>query len=246
MRQSRIESRFGRQATTGVRWQRVSTDRRAVIPQIRRAWALVRAKDRRRLLLVGAYGVLIAGLDTLALLLLFALINLLDNQPLSGITKWLVPAGKLSDHQRYREALILLGIAALLFVVRSLLSVLGLWLTIGAANAAQADLVSRLLIGHARAPQLVRLDRNSSETLRTISISIDQVTYGLIFSSVSFVANAAVALAVLLGLVLSSPLVATTVAVYFFAIGLIWVRGVRGGLARRDAPSRSCRPKGSG
>jgi ABC-type multidrug transport system fused ATPase/permease subunit len=184
-------------------------------------------------MLVGGYGVLIASLDTLALLLLFSLINLLDKQPLSGITKWLVPGGTLGDHQRYREALILLAIAALLFVVRSLLSVLGLWLTIGAANAAQADLVSRLLIGHARAPQLARLDRNSSETLRTVSISVDQVVYGLVFSAVSLVSNGAVALAVLLGLVLSSPLVAATVGVYFFLIGLIWVRGVRGGLARR-------------
>ena len=45
-----------------------------------------------------------------------------------------------------------------LFVARSLLSVFGLWLTVGAANAAQLGLISRLLVGHARAPQLVRLE----------------------------------------------------------------------------------------
>jgi hypothetical protein len=39
------------------------------------------------------------------------------------------------------------------FVARSLLSVLGLCLTIGAANMAQVGVISRLLTGHGRAPQ---------------------------------------------------------------------------------------------
>ena len=51
----------------------------------RRAWALVRPRERRRLRLVALYGVLIAGLDTLALLLVYALINLLNDQPVTGI-----------------------------------------------------------------------------------------------------------------------------------------------------------------
>ncbi len=41
------------------------------------------------------------------------------------------------------------------------------------------------------------------------------------------------AVAVLLGLVLSSPLVALTVAVYFLVLSIAWVRGVRGSLSRR-------------
>ena len=44
-----------------------------------------RAHDRRRLQLVALYGVLIAALDTVALVLVYALINLLDNQPVTGI-----------------------------------------------------------------------------------------------------------------------------------------------------------------
>lgn len=204
-----------------------------MIRAVRRAWAIVRPRERRRLQLVAGYGVMIAGLDTLALLLLFALINLLDNQPASGITKWLVPGGQLTSHERYRAALILLTFTALLFVGRSLLSVFGLWLTFGAANAAEADLVSRLLVGHARAPHLTRLERNSSQTLRTISASVDQVMFGIVSSSVALVSNSAVAVAVLLGLVLSSPLVALTVAVYFTVLSATWVRSVRGSLSRR-------------
>jgi ATP-binding cassette, subfamily B, bacterial PglK len=210
----------------------LSTETR-LVGGIRRAWALVGSRERKRLRLVAAYGVLIAGLDTLALILLYALTTLFADQPLTGAAKWIVPSGQRSADERYHEALVLLAITAALFVARSLLSILGLWLTIGAANAAQADLVERLLVGHARAPHLTRLDRNSSETLRTISISIDQVVTGIVASSVALVANMAVAGAVLLGLILSSPLVALTVGFYFSALAFIWLRGVRGGLARR-------------
>ena len=200
---------------------------------MRRAWALVAPPERKRLRFVALYGVLIAGLDTVALVLIYALINLLNNQPVSGVAGSLIDALGLSGDDPYRAALVLLLITAALFIARSLLSVLGLWLTVGASNAAQADLVSRLLIGHARAPQLLRLERNSSETLRTILTSVDQVVSGVVFSSVLLVANVAVAVAVAIGLVLSSPIVALAVTVYFLIIAVTWARLVRGGLARR-------------
>ena len=199
----------------------------------RRAWALVRPRERRRLQLVALYGVLIAGLDTLALLLVYALINLLSGQPVTGVVRWLVDALQIDAADRYRAALILLVITAVLFVARSGLSVLGLWLTVGAANAAQADLISRLLTGHAHAPQLLRLERNSSETLRTVLGSVDQVISGVVASSVALVANCAVAAAVALGLVLASPVVAVAITVYFALIAFVWARLVRGGLTRR-------------
>jgi ABC-type multidrug transport system fused ATPase/permease subunit len=204
-----------------------------MIHGIRRAWALVRPRERRRLQLVSAYGVLIALLDTVALVLVYALINVLNKQPVTGIAGSIVNELHLSGYDRYKTALILLAITAALFIARSLLSVLGLWLTIGAANDAQADLVSRLLVGHARAPQLMRLERNSSETLRTILTSVDQVTSGVVGGSVSLVSNTAVALAVALGLFLANPLVAGAVTVYFVVIAVTWARLVRGALAQR-------------
>jgi ABC-type multidrug transport system fused ATPase/permease subunit len=183
--------------------------------------------------LLALYGVLIAGLDTVALLLIYALINLLGNQSVTGLAGSLISALGLDSADRYHTALILLLITSALFVTRSLLSVLGLWLTAGAANTAQANLISRLLIGHARAPQMLRLERNSSETLRTVLSSVDQVVFGVVFSSVQLVSNGAVAVAVAAGLILASPLVAVAVTVYFALIAFIWARAVRGPLGRR-------------
>jgi ATP-binding cassette, subfamily B, bacterial PglK len=204
-----------------------------LIHGVRRAWALVGARERKRLRLVALYGVLIAGLDTVALILIYALISLLNKQPVTGIAGSVIRALHVGGPDRYRSALILLAITSALFVARSLLSVLGLWLTAGAANAAQLGLISRLLVGHARAPQLARLEQNSADTLRTVMGSVDQVVTGVVYSSVSLVANGAVAIAVALGLLLSSPVVAVAATIYFAVIGFLWARVVRGGLIRR-------------
>jgi ABC-type multidrug transport system fused ATPase/permease subunit len=204
-----------------------------LIHGVRRAWALVGPRERKRLRLLALYGVLIAGLDSIALILIYALVSLLNKAPVTGLAGSAIRALHLDSSDRYRAALILLAITSALFVARSLLSVLGLWLTIGAANAAQLGLISRLLIGHARAPQLVRLEQNSSETLRTVMGSVDQVVTGVVSSAVLLVSNVAVAVAVALGLLLSSPVVALAATVYFALIGVLWVRVVRGGLARR-------------
>lgn len=208
-------------------------DNNRLIEGISRAWALVGVKERNRLRLVALFCVLIAGLDSFALILIYAIVSLLNKASVSGITASAMQALHLGSSDRYRAALILLAITSALLIARSLLSVLGLWWTVGAANDAQLGLISRLLVGHARAPQLVRLEQNSSETLRTILGSVDQVVNGVVASSVQLMANGAVAVAVAVGLFLASPLVAVAATLYFTLIGVLWVRGVRNGLARR-------------
>jgi ATP-binding cassette, subfamily B, bacterial PglK len=212
---------------------RMFGERGGLIETGRRAWALIEPRPRKRLKLFALYGVLIAGLDTFALILIFALISLLTKQRLGGIAGSVFRVLHLQEADRYRTALILLVITSALFITRSLLSVLGLWLSAGAANEAQQGLISRLLTGHASAPQLVRLEQNSSQTLRTIMGAVDQVVTGVVASSVSLLANGAVAVAVALGLVLSSPLVAVAASGYFALICLLWIRIVRNGLSSR-------------
>lgn len=208
-------------------------ERGSLVGTGKRAWALIEPRARKRLKLIAVYGVLIAGLDTFALILIFALISLLTKQNLGGIAGSVFRVLHLHGSDRYRTALILLVITSTLFVARSLLSVLGLWLSAGAANAAQLGLISRLLTGHARAPQLLRLEQNSSQTLRTIMSAVDQVVTGVVSSSVALLANCAVAVAVALGLVLSSPYVAVAATGYFSLICFLWIRTVRDGMNRR-------------
>jgi len=192
-----------------------------LISSIRDAWRIVPRRERRQLQLISVYGLLIAGLDTFALLLIYALINLLDNQGADGYAGKIIHFLHLNAADHYRTALILLGITAGLFITRSVLSILGIWLSLGIVYSAEAKLMARLLIGHAYAPQLMRLERNSSETLRTVLDSVDRVMNGVVFSSVTLLANTAVALAVALGL---WPLT----AVLLLAIGLLYLAGHAG------------------
>ena len=212
---------------------RIRRGDRDLIRHIRRAWSLLQTSQRRRLALVAAYGVVIAALETLALLALFALINVLLSQPLSGVVRALVPSDVTTSDARFRTAALLLAVTSSLLVVRSLLSIFGVWLTVGAANSAQADLIRRLLEGHARAPYLDRIERKSSETLRTVLFSVDQVIGGIVSGSVSLAGDGAIALAVVIGLFLSSPLIAAVVVSYFIFVAFVWVRVVRRGLTRR-------------
>jgi ATP-binding cassette, subfamily B, bacterial PglK len=206
-----------------------------ILSAIRRAWALIEPATRRRLRAIGLFGVLIAFLDTAALLLIYGLITLLSGagQKPSGLAAWLIRVLAIGSSSRYHQALVLLSVTAVLFVGRSLLSVLNSWLQIGAVNAGQVGLLTRLLVGHAVSPHLSRLSRNTSETLRTLAASVDQVSSGVVGASVSILANLAIALAVAAALFLSSPLVAVTITVYFTIITVAWTRGVRGTLKRR-------------
>jgi hypothetical protein len=105
-------------------------ERGSLVQTGRRAWALVEPRARKRLRLIALYGVLIAGLDTFALILIFALISLLTKQDVSGIAGSVFRVLHLHGGDRYRTALILLVITSALFVARSLISVLGLWLSV--------------------------------------------------------------------------------------------------------------------
>ncbi len=201
----------------------------------RRAWALIEPTTRKRLRLVAVFGVLNSSLDAAALLLVYGLVTILSggSQKPTGVTAWLVDLLGVDNSSRYHRALILLSITAVLFVGRSMLSVLNQWLVLGAVNSGQAGLLGRLLTAHALSPHLLRMERNSSEMLRTLSFSVDQVTFGVVGASVNLVANVAVTLAVAVALFLSSPLVALTVTAYFALITVGWTRIVRGAFRRR-------------
>ena len=206
-----------------------------IVGGIRRGWALVEPATRQRLRVVMFCSVLIAFLDTAALLLVYGLITLLSagGQEPSGVAGTLVRLLGMGISDRFDRALVLLAITSALFVVRSLLSVLNMWLALGAVNTGQAGLLRRLLVGHALSPHLSQIERNSSEMLRTLSFSVDQVSVGVVGSSVGIVSSLAISLAVAVALFLSSPFVALSVTVYFALISVAWTRGVRDALKRR-------------
>jgi len=214
-----------------IRGQARAAHGKSLIGAIRRSWRLLRSRDRRRLVLLSLYGIAIAGLDTVAIMVMYALVNVLAGQPLSGLGRALLSL-MVGSTGGYRAALILLLCGSFLFAVRSALSIAGLWWTLGATYDAEGELVGRLLMGYAYAPQLVRRSRSSSELLRTVVGSVQQCLYGIIGSSVQLMSNVAVAVAVLIGIGFSDPVVAGVVTVYFAVISGLWIRLLRSRLTR--------------
>jgi ABC-type multidrug transport system fused ATPase/permease subunit len=206
-----------------------------ILGGIRRAWAMVEPATRKRLQAIGIFSVAIASLDTLALLLIYGLITLLSSNSTepTGIAGSLIRLLTRGVSNRYDSALLLLAITAVLFLVRSILSVFNAWLMGGELIKIQASLLRRILIGKALSPQVVRVESNSAQALRTLAFSIDQVSFGIVGASVSIVSNFAITLAVAGALFLSSPVVALSVIVYFTVVATLWTRGVGGAFRRR-------------
>ena len=63
-----------------------------LISGVRRGWAVVQPRERKRLRRVALFGVVIAALDAFALVLIFALINLLNDQRVGGVAGSFVDA----------------------------------------------------------------------------------------------------------------------------------------------------------
>lgn len=207
----------------------------SIVGGIRRAWALIDPNVRRHLRALTLLSVLIACLDTVALLLIYGLVTLLSGsgQDPAGVAGSLMRALAFGVSDHFDRALVLLAISSVLFMVRTSLAVLNMWFVLGELNTAEADLLRRLLVGHALSPYVQRIERNSSEMLRTLSFSVDQVNTGVVGSSVAIISNVAITLASAAAIFLSSPLVGLTVTAYFAVISIAWTRGVKGAMRRR-------------
>lgn len=204
---------------------------------VRRAWRLVEPATRRRLRLISAFSIGTSVLDTGALLLVYGLVTLLSGSRSlpTGVTGQFIQLLSFGETNRYDKALVLLSITVALFVFRSLLTVLSTWMLLGAVNDAEAGLLGRVLTGYALSPQLQRNQRNSSELLRTLAYSVDQVSFGVVNASALIFSNLATTAAVTVALFLSTPTVALTVIVYFALISVVWTRSARGTLRSRGA-----------
>ncbi len=181
------------------------------------------------MLRIGVFSVVIAALDTLALLVLFDLVATLRGGQPTRYASW-IPGVQTEAGSSVGR---LMAVTAGLFLARSMLSVVELWLSADAGNKAQEELTARLLRAYVRAPHVVRLERGPATTLRTLLTSTDDVTRGIMVSAISLTGNVAIIVATVVGLVIASPLVAFAVFSYFAVLAYAWLRVTRTTLRRR-------------
>ncbi len=197
-----------------------------VLRTVRRAFALLNAPARRRLLILAAVNVLIAGLDMLGILLLVPLLAFLGpgGAPQEAFVDFAEQL--LGTDAPERIALALALAATALFVAKGVAAVSLIWVQTGVLNVAQVSLSERILGSFVKAPWLVQQSSGTGAIIRTTIGSVSTTT-GTVASGIRALAESAVFIAVFAALVIVNPLLAIAALIYLVAAGLTYLRIVR-------------------
>ncbi len=197
-----------------------------ILQTVRRAFALLNAPARRRLLILAAANVLVAGLDMLGILLLVPLLAFLGpgGAPQGAFVDF---AEQLLGTDVPERIVLALALAATaLFVAKGVAAVSLLWVQTGVLNVAQVSLSERILGSFVKAPWLVQQSSGTGAIIRTTVGSVSTTTQ-TVASGIGALAESAVFIAVFAALVIVNPSLAIAALIYLVAAGLTYLRIVR-------------------
>lgn len=202
---------------------------------INRALRLLGSNTRNRIRLLAVGSVLLSTLDLAGILLLVPLLAYLGQGTLPDDRASVFIADLLGTTSPERTALVLAGAAALLFLVKSVCSVILLWMQAGALNKAVVELGQRLMRAFVTAPWLSQQKMSSGGLIRTAAPggSLYAAVNVVAGSTLGILGDAAVFVAVFAALMIVSPVLALSGVVYLVLIGFFYARGIRGTLSRR-------------
>lgn len=170
--------------------------------------------------LVGMTGasLLVSTLDVIGILLLVPLVEVLSDTdggqssiPILGE----VPIG------------VLLGLIVGFFVLKSIGMAWIRWWSTGVVARANAQASARLFTAYLAAPLEFHDQRNSSESIRTVTATIDRVFTRLLIGLTTLLADAASLVVLVLVVVIGSPLGGVAAVAYFGIASLLFVKVVQ-------------------
>lgn len=162
---------------------------------------------------------------------------------LTGTSLTLPVIGTLSEPAQFRNVLVLVG---LLIISKSLLAIaLQWWATRRFARFEQV-LGARLLRTTFKAPWTERLQRNSTDLVRSTDVGVGATVAGVLIPFAQLSGEVFTFLAVLVVLVVAQPLLASATIVYFGLVGAVlyvWVlrKAVQAGRDNREYSTRAVR-----
>jgi ABC-type multidrug transport system fused ATPase/permease subunit len=205
-----------------------------VIHTIQRAVALVSNGTRRRLIVIAAISVVVSALDLLAIILLVPFLTFLG--PGGVQDSWVVQttSNLLNTADEERIALVLAFAATVLFIVKGIAAIYLLWVQTGVLNRAQVALADRILRSFAHSPWLVQQDSTTGALIRTTGVNgTAQNVVNVLGFSVIMVAEGSVFVAVIIALIVVSPVLAISALIYLGLAGVTYVAFVRRPIERR-------------
>ncbi len=183
-----------------------------------------------------ALSALLAGLEALALVLIYPLMLTLGSPGVKAIpdkASWLADLLRISDPSRF--TLVVAAIAIGFFIVKSAASVAYLRWSFHVLTLAEASARSDLFRRYLAAPFVFHLAHNSSEIHRTLNYSLQRVYREALAYGMTAVADALVLLFVAVVLAVLQPVTAAVAISYFAAIALVYQKSLHGRTNRASA-----------
>jgi ABC-type multidrug transport system fused ATPase/permease subunit len=199
---------------------------------IRRVWVLVDAGTRRRMIWSAVGSSVLAALDTIAVLLVFPLIQLLVASRASSTAVHLPLGIELGGDGSLHDAAVLAAIVAALFLVKSSLSIAFLRWNLGFVLAAETSLAGRLFAVHlVRAPAAASaLDTPGVQ--RTLTESLRRVFQDGLAYALPALADRLVILLLVAAILVIAPVEAVVAAVVFGGAALGYRRVIHSRTSR--------------
>ena len=199
-------------STTDATRRRAFTAIRAVVALN----ALIDRGDRRRALLLMAFGFVATLFDVVALLLIVPLVTTLS----TGTLPWYLAGPDavitLPQWAADHPVVAIGGMCALLFIIRAVLGTLQLWWSAGVAHRAEVDLIWRLLRGSATMSYSAQLDQESGSMFRAVTDSVVRVM-NLLGNGLSAAGDLILTIGIAAVIIAVNPIVGGMLIVYFVA-----------------------------
>ncbi|MGD8200959.1 ABC transporter ATP-binding protein [Ornithinimicrobium sp. W1679] len=228
-----------------LRWGDLPPDREGAT--VLALWRTVRdlllvlpAGTRRFIITFAALQSLLATLDVAAI----GLLALVLAPMLTGATLTVPVIGlEISTPEQFRTILIMVGS---LIIAKSVLAVALQWWATRRFARFEQDLGARLLESTFAAPWTERLQRNSTDLVRSTDVGVASTVSGVLIPFCQLSGELFTFLAVLVVLVAFEPLLAGATIVYFFVVGyllytVVLRRAVQAGQDNRNASTRAVR-----
>ena len=194
---------------------------------------LLRLLDRPtrwRLVIAAALSGALALLETVAIVTVLPLVQIATGAPLDDGATGMV-WNLLGQPGRGTFGMVLVGVVVGLFILKDVLAMAFVWWQSGFVMDKRVEMSTKLFQGFLHEPMAEFRRRNIGEAIRTMNAAVGQV-FNTVSSTITIVSSGLTVTAILVALLVTTPLQAMLALVYFGIAALAYLRIVRPRIAQ--------------
>ncbi|OFT56233.1 hypothetical protein HMPREF3159_09445 [Brachybacterium sp. HMSC06H03] len=194
---------------------------------------LLRLLDRPtrwRLVIAAALSGALALLETVAIVTVLPLVQIATGAPLDDGATGMV-WNLLGQPGRGTFGMVLVGVVVGLFILKDVLAMAFVWWQSGFVMDKRVEMSTRLFQGFLHEPMAEFRRRNIGEAIRTMNAAVGQV-FNTVSSTITIVSSGLTVTAILVALLVTTPVQAMLALIYFGIAALAYLRVVRPRIAQ--------------